>query len=270
MDKIPIKGGMEEKSEASMESGVSSDRAAHNATGIPPGQEDSGEESRLARFGATLAHELRGPLAPVVNGMHILKFTAHDEQAHRVLEMMERQLLQLSSLLDDLMDIGGIRSSKVRAENDRVDMHHVISASVEACAASIDARRQEVRIESDGETLAVRGDLRRLTQVFTNLLNNSNKYTPAGGHILVKLSRVGEYVEIEVSDDGMGMSREELPNIFELFQQGVEHRYAPHGGLGIGLSVVRNIVQMHGGSVTAQSDGPGCGSVFTVRLPRCS
>jgi signal transduction histidine kinase len=234
-----------------------------------PDDGDVTDESRLARFGATLAHELRGPLAPVVNGMHILKFTAHDEQARRVLAMMERQLSQLSSLLDDLMDIGGMRSNKMRAQHERVDLHHVISTSIEACAASIDARRHELKIESEGEALAVRGDLRRLTQVFTNLLTNSNKYTPAGGHITVRLSRVDQDVKVEVIDDGMGIAPEDVPNIFDLFQQGVDHRYAAQGGLGIGLSVVKNIVQMHGGSVSAHSDGPGRGSVFTVRLPCC-
>ena len=229
------------------------------------------EETSLAQFGATLAHELRGPLAPIANGMHILKSTVGaDPRAQQVLSMMERQMSQLTSLLDDLMDVGGYRCAKVRTGNEHVDLHHVISASVEACAASIDAREQEVRIESDGAKLTVRGDIRRLTQVFTNLLTNSNKYTPRGGHITVDLARIGDEAVVEVRDDGMGMSIEDVPHIFDLFSQGADQRYSPKTGLGIGLSVVRNIVHLHGGVVTAHSDGPGHGSVFKVRLPLSS
>jgi signal transduction histidine kinase len=253
-----------------METGITGAGVNPTAPGMSA-DEELAEESRLARFGATLAHELRGPLAPIVNGMHILKVTVHDDpQARNVLAMMERQLLQLTALLEDLMDVGGLRASKVRTEHERVDMHHVISASVEACAAAIDSRHQDVKIESDGGRLCVRGDTRRLTQVFTNLLTNSTKYTPAGGHIVIRLSQRGEDVVVEVRDDGMGMSIEDLPDIFDLFKQGPEHRYSPQRGLGIGLSVVKNIVQMHGGSVSAHSDGPGRGSVFIVSLPRCA
>lgn len=245
---------------------------------VPPGHREGADgaeyfrdETSLAQFGATLAHELRGPLAPIANGMHILKgIVAPDPRAQQVLSMMERQMSQLTSLLDDLMDIGGFRCAKLRTGNEHVDLHRVIAASVEACAASIDAREQEVRIESDGANLGVRGDLRRLTQVFTNLLTNSNKYTPRGGHITINLARVGEEAVVEVRDDGMGMSIEDVPHVFDLFSQGADHRYSPKTGLGIGLSVVRNIVQLHGGVVTAQSDGPGLGSAFKVRLPICS
>jgi signal transduction histidine kinase len=255
----------------SIEAGRSGERMIPAAKGLPDDTDEIAEESRLARFGATLAHELRGPLAPIVNGMHILKARVHeDPQALHVLAMMERQLLQLTALLEDLMDVGGLRASKGRTEDERVDMHHVISASVEACAAAIDSRQQDVRIESEDVHLCVRGDTRRLTQVFTNLLTNSNKYTPVGGHIVIRLLQEGDEVVIEVRDDGVGMSIEDLPDIFDLFKQGAGHRYSPKRGLGIGLSVVKNIVQMHGGTVSAHSDGPGRGSQFTVRLPRGS
>ncbi|HUQ09925.1 MAG TPA: HAMP domain-containing sensor histidine kinase [Steroidobacteraceae bacterium] len=254
----------------SIEAGKIGERVKPRARDLSDEDENLAEESRLARFGATIAHELRGPLAPIVNGMHILKARSHDDaKSQQVLAMMERQLLQLTSLLEDLMDVGGLRSSNVRTEHERVDMHHVISASVEACAAAIDSRQQEVKIESDGQPLCVRGDTRRLTQVFTNLLTNSNKYTPAGGHIAIRLSQDDDEVRVDVRDDGMGMAIEDLPDIFDLFRQGAEHRYSPQRGLGIGLSVVKNIVQLHGGSVAAHSDGPGRGSLFTVRLPRC-
>jgi signal transduction histidine kinase len=252
-----------------LESGMTDGRVRPPAADAD-GEESPGEESSLARFGATLAHELRGPLAPIANGMHILKSAVGDDaRALQVLSMMERQMSQLTSLLDDLMDVGGFRSAKVRTGREHVDLHHVISASVEACAASIDARGQDVRIESDGATLEVRGDLRRLTQVFTNLLTNSCKYTPTGGHIIIDLARIGDEAVVEVRDNGMGMSIEDLPHVFELFSQGAEHRYAPRSGLGIGLSVVRNIVNLHGGTVSAYSDGPGHGSTFRVRLPIC-
>lgn len=225
-------------------------------------------DARLERFGATLAHELRGPLAALSNGLHIVKRTPHaQEEARWALAMMERQLTRLSGFIDDLLDVGRLSSSHLRVERDQVSLNHVVAESIEACAASIDARRQEVMVDADGVDLVVRGDSRRLIQVITNLLTNSIKYTPPGGHIRIALLNAEGNAVVEVRDDGTGISADDLPHVFDYFQQGLVHQNQPRGGLGIGLSIVRSIVKLHGGTVTAHSDGVGSGSTFTVRLP---
>lgn len=225
-------------------------------------------DARLERFGATLAHELRGPLAALFNGLHIVKRSPHaQEEAHWALAMMERQLSRLSGFIDDLLDVGRLGSSNLRVERDHVSLSHVVAESIEACAAAIDARRQEVMVDADGADLVVRGDSRRLIQVVTNLLTNSIKYTPPGGHIRIALLKAEGFAVVEVRDDGTGISSEDLPHVFDYFKQGLVHQNQPRGGLGIGLSIVRSIVKLHDGSVTAHSDGAGCGSTFTVRLP---
>ena len=225
-------------------------------------------ELRLERFGATLAHEMRGPLGALCNGLHIIKQGAPpQEDLQWALAMMERQFTRLTSLIDDLLDLGRLGSCNKRLAQEDVNLHQVVSESIEACAASIDARRHEVVIDSDGSLLMVRGDLRRLTQVFTNLLTNSIKYTAPGGHIRIRLAPREDLAIIEVRDDGFGMAADELPYVFDYFRQGRVHEHQSRGGLGIGLSIVRSIVRLHGGAVFAHSDGPGQGSTFTVHLP---
>src|SRR4051812_20460727 len=152
----------------------------HCTPPVPVAKVDSaeGDEGLLQKFGATLAHELRAPLAPLINGMHILKQLAQGNEAMQwPLTMMERQFARLSGMVDDLLDVGRLGTAKVKLDHDHVNLHHVLSESIEACAASIDSRRHEVAIDSDGAELFVRGDRRRLQQVFTNLLTNSIKYT---------------------------------------------------------------------------------------------
>jgi signal transduction histidine kinase len=228
-------------------------------------------KARLERFGATLAHELRGPLAALYNGLHIVKQGAmHSTETQWALAMMERQFARMSALIDDLLDVGRLDASNVRVGREHVSVHHVVSECIEACTAAIDARGHAVVIESDDRPLMVRGDLRRLTQVFTNLLTNSIKYTPPGGHIRIGLDQADGHAVIEVRDDGAGIADDELPHVFDYFTQGRSHQYQASGGLGVGLFIVRNIVRLHGGTVTATSDGPGRGSAFTVRLPLSS
>ena len=230
----------------------------------PPGAVDE----RLERFGATLAHELRGPLAALSNGLNIVKrSTQAQEETRWALAMMERQLARLSGFIDDLLDVGRLGSNNMRVERDQVNLHHVMSECIESCASGIDASHHEVMIDSDGDELMVRGDPRRLTQVFTNLLTNSIKYTPPGGRIRIGLARVDGMAVVEVRDNGTGIDGAELPHVFDYFNQGRTHQNQPNGGLGIGLSIVRSIVHLHGGTVSAQSDGPGAGSTFTVKLP---
>ena len=225
-------------------------------------------DARLERFGATLAHELRGPLAALFNGLSIVKRSPHaHEEANWALSMMERQLTRLSGFIDDLLDVGRLGSSTLRVERDHVSLNHVVAESIEACAAAIDARRQEVMVDAEPGELVVRGDSRRLIQVVTNLLTNSIKYTPPGGHIRIALSKEEGFAVVQVRDDGTGISAEDLPHVFDYFKQGLVHQNQPRGGLGIGLSIVRSIVKLHDGSVTAHSNGTGSGSTFTVRLP---
>lgn len=225
-------------------------------------------DQRLERFGATLAHELRGPLAALCNGLHIVKRSSQGREESRwAITMMERQLARLSGFIDDLLDVGRLGSNNLRVEREHVNLHHVVSESIESCASAIDARRHEVMIDSDGDELLVRGDPRRLTQVFTNLLTNSIKYTPPGGRIRITLARQDGMAVVEVRDNGSGIPADELPHVFDYFKQGSIHQNEPRGGLGIGLSIVRSVVRLHGGTVTAHSDGPGKGSRFIVRLP---
>jgi signal transduction histidine kinase len=225
-------------------------------------------ELRLERFGATLAHELRGPIGALCNGLHILQQGAPPrEDIQWALSMMERQFARLTSLVDDLLDVGRLGSSGRQMAQEPVNLHHVVSESIEACATSIDAQHHEVMIDADGSELLVRGDLRRLTQVITNLLSNSVKYTAPGGHIRIRLARGDGVATVEVRDDGLGIAADDLPHVFDYFHQGRVHENQPRGGLGVGLSIVRSIVRLHGGAVFAHSDGPGTGSTFTVQLP---
>lgn len=231
---------------------------------------DTGEAG-LEKFGATLAHELRSPLASMRNGLHVFKrLVPPTVEGERIVSMMDRQIARLSGLVDDMFDIGRLGSTAVGLKRETIDLHHVVTESVEACNAAIDANQHTVSIESDGAALQVRADARRMVQVFTNLLTNSIKYTAPRGHITFRLYAEGEWAVTEVSDDGVGIEKEDLAHVFDLFNQGAEHRAQASGGLGIGLSIVRSIVRLHGGSVAAHSDGKHKGSTFTVRLPLAS
>jgi len=233
--------------------------------------ENVSEEARMMQFGATLAHELRAPIAPIVNGTRLLKdLAASLPQAQTILSMMDRQLVQLNALVEDLMDVGSLHSRDPHPRDVRVNLHHIITSSLETCAPAFESGRLDLRIECDGSPLEVRGNERRLTQVFVNVIANSQKFTPPGGHIVVRLSRADDAAIVEVRDDGIGIASTDLPHIFDLFRQAPGHRFDPKRGLGIGLAVVRHIVEIHGGSVSATSDGLGHGSRFEVRLPLAS
>jgi signal transduction histidine kinase len=228
-------------------------------------------QAGLERFGATLAHELRSPLGSMRNGLHILRqLLKPDPRGEATVSMMARQLERMGGLIDDMLDIGRLGSTDVRLHRENVDLHHVVSDSIEACGAAVDARHHEVTVESDGASLQVRADVRRLVQVFINLLTNSVKYTPAGGHIRFRLYRRDGMAVVEVRDDGMGIQAEELPKVFEMYNQAPMNRPQAEGGLGIGLSIVRSIVRLHGGTVAAHSEGRGKGSTFTVSIPLSS
>jgi signal transduction histidine kinase/DNA-binding response OmpR family regulator len=225
-------------------------------------------DRRKDEFLAMLAHELRNPLAPVLGGIEILRQERATPKARRrALEAADRQVRHLARLVDDLVDVSRIRTGKVELRRTAVDLRRVIEDAVAAVEPLVRAQRQELRVEVSGEPLPLHGDPVRLTQILENLLHNSTKYTDPGGHIALVAGREGAEIVARVSDDGIGISAELLPRIFETFVQAKQPANRARGGLGIGLALVRSLVERHGGTVTATSPGPGLGSTFEVRLP---
>ena len=225
-------------------------------------------DRRKDQFLATLAHELRNPLAPLRSGLETLKRTTADSEAYgRTIKIMDRQLNMLVHLVDDLLDVSRITSGKIRLRRSKVSLQSVLAAGAEASRAIIDARTHRLVIDACEDELVVDGDFDRLVQVFSNLLSNAAKYTDKAGTIEVKLSRERDQAVVTVSDNGIGIPAEDLSSIFGLFAQVRAHHEHAAGGLGIGLSLVKQLVEMHGGSVHASSSGASHGSTFTVSLP---
>jgi PAS domain S-box-containing protein len=225
-------------------------------------------DRRKDEFLATLAHELRNPLAPLRNGLQIVR--QQTREGGRLLEtvgMMDRQLTHLVRLVDDLLDVGRISSGKIELQREPLSLDRVLSGSIEATRACIQQRHHELEIEGRAADYAVLGDVHRLTQVFTNLLSNACKYTNPGGRLRLSIVRQGAEVLVRVSDNGIGIPPPDTGRVFDLFSQVRSHQPLNAGGLGIGLSLVRSLVRLHGGSVEASSAGVDQGSTFTVRLP---
>jgi signal transduction histidine kinase len=223
---------------------------------------------RKDRFLATLAHELRNPLAPLRSGLETLKRTTADSEAYgRTVQIMDRQLNMLVHLVDDLLDVSRITSGKFQLRRTKVSLRSVLAASADASRALIDARTHRLVIGACEDELIVDGDFDRLVQIFSNLLSNAAKYTDKAGTIEVKLRREGDRAVVTVADNGIGIPAEDLSKIFELFAQVRSHHGHADGGLGIGLALVHQLVEMHGGSVLASSSGASQGSTFTVSLP---
>ena len=219
-------------------------------------------------FLATLAHELRNPLAPLRTGLQILKSPkAAPGVQQRTLETMDRQLTHMVRLIDDLLDISRINSGKIRLELAPSSLRSALQTALELARPAIDAAGHALQVELPGPDIALEGDETRLAQAFGNLLNNAAKYTPAGGQIRLRSWREGDQAVVEIRDNGIGIPREMLDGVFSLFTQVDTAPGQGAGGLGIGLFLVRSLVQMHGGTVAADSAGPGQGSTFTVRLP---
>jgi PAS domain S-box-containing protein len=223
---------------------------------------------RKDEFLATLAHELRNPLAPLSNGLHILRMYGHDGiEAVQVLEMMERQVAHMVRLVDDLLELSRISRGKIALKREPIAVATVIGNALETSRPVIEAEGHSLHLALPEEDVLVKGDLIRLSQVFSNLLNNAAKYTEKGGRISVAATRAGAEVHIAVRDTGIGIPGEMLPRVFDMFSQ-IDHPLRPgQQGLGIGLNLVRSLVGMHGGTVEARSEGPGHGSEFIVRLP---
>ncbi len=221
-------------------------------------------------FLAMLGHELRNPLAPVVNSLRLLERTEPlSERARQALSIAQRQVQQLGRLVDDLLDVSRITHGQIRLRAVPVDAAELVRSAVESLRAGFEERAQRVSVVLPDTALHIVADPLRLTQVLVNLLHNSGKYTPEGGAIEIAAQPLeGGGVRVVVRDDGVGIAADLLPRIFEMFTQG-ERRYSgPQGGLGIGLGLAKRLVELHGGTVRAHSEGPGRGAVFTVELPR--
>jgi signal transduction histidine kinase len=225
-------------------------------------------DRRKDEFLAALNHELRTALAPIRNGLQLLRVAGSpDPQLRHVGDVLERQVTHLVRLVDDLLDVSRITRGKIELRKERVDVARVVPDAVELSRPAIEAGKHHLTVTLPPAALPVVGDPTRLAQVITNLLNNSAKYTPEGGHIGLIVERAGDRAVIRVRDDGEGIPAAMLPKVFDMFAQADRAADRIQGGLGIGLTLVRRLVEMHGGTVEAASEGEGKGSEFTVRLP---
>lgn len=219
-------------------------------------------------FLAMLAHELRNPLAPILNAVQLMRMKPMpDPQLNRSREVIERQLTHLTRLVDDLLDVARITRGKINLSREPIELAALIARAVETVQPLIQERGHEFTAEIPAGTLRVNGDALRLTQAFGNVLGNAAKYTERGGRISLTVRQQGTVVEIRVRDTGIGIPAQVLPRIFDLFTQPDRRSDHPHSGLGIGLALVRRLLQMHDGTITAHSEGTGLGSEFVIRLP---
>ena len=224
-------------------------------------------DRRKDEFLAMLAHELRNPLAPIRNAVEILRMSEEREVRERARELVGRQVQHMARLVDDLLEVSRITQRKVVLKRAPVTLASVVESAVEVVRPSYEALRHTLTVTLPREEIWLDVDAVRLSQVLGNLLHNAGKFTPSGGHIRLEALRDERWLEIRVIDDGVGIAPDILPSVFELFSQADRSLERSQGGLGIGLSLVKGLVEMHGGSVRAHSEGLGEGSAFIVRLP---
>lgn len=225
-------------------------------------------DRRKDEFLAMLGHELRNPLAPVTTALQIMRI--HESEPSRVTrsrEIVERQIEHMTRLIDDLLDVSRITRGKIELREQSLLLSSVIERAVESVRPLIDERGHRIVLDLPSEPVTFLADPARLSQVFANLLNNAAKYTDVGGRIWLHARAEGNDLVVSVKDDGPGLSKELRTHAFELFMQGPQTRGRARGGLGIGLTLVRRLVELHGGTVEALSEGPGKGTEFVVRLP---
>ena len=243
-----------------MVSNVSASKAAEQAL--------RAADRRKDEFVATLAHELRNPLAPIRNAVRILKARGlPDAQSEWATAVLERQVQLMARLLEDLLDVSRITRNKLELRTERVDLAAVVETAVETSRPVIDAGGHELTVTLPTESVYLEADATRLSQVFANLLNNAAKYTEDGGRVALTAARHDGDVVVSVKDSGIGIAAEVLPRVFDMFSQVTPTLLRSQGGLGIGLSLARGLVELHGGSIAVKSDGLGQGSEFVVRLP---
>ena len=225
-------------------------------------------DQRKDEFLATLGHELRNPLAPLLTALQLLKATdTQDPVVLRVSAMMERQINHLMRLVDDLLEVSRITRGLIEVQREPLDLAFVIHSAIDTSRPILDAAGHQLSVELPAEPITLHGDAVRLTQVLANLLTNAAKYTNAGGHIWLHARREGDRAIISVRDNGIGIGADQLSSVFEMFTQVDRSNRRAQGGLGIGLTLVRSLVAMHGGRVEARSEGLGAGSEFVVELP---
>ncbi len=223
---------------------------------------------RKDEFLATLAHELRNPLAPITNALEVLRLkNPSDPDMRWTRDVIDRQVRQMTRLVDDLLDVARITRGRIELRRERIDAAALVHGAVEAAKPLIAAAGHRLTVDLPPEPLWLDADPTRLTQVLLNLLNNAAKYTPAGGRLSVQVHREGDEAVLAVSDSGIGLAPEHQQSVFEMFSQVVPALERSQGGLGIGLALARGLVELHGGSIAARSAGTGMGSTFIVRLP---
>ncbi|HEX4885383.1 MAG TPA: ATP-binding protein [Casimicrobiaceae bacterium] len=226
-------------------------------------------DRRKDEFLATLAHELRNPLAPLRNALDILRLpNLSPSRLKQVNAMMERQLRQLVRLVDDLLDVSRISTGKLTVKRERVELHGIVASAVESTRPIAEGRHQPLTVEMPEEPIWLEADTTRLAQVLANLLNNAAKYSDAGKPILLRVEAGPDAATISVIDEGIGIPADMIDRVFEMFTQVDTSLDRSTAGLGVGLSLARRLVELHGGSIRAASDGPGRGSTFTLQLPR--
>jgi signal transduction histidine kinase/ActR/RegA family two-component response regulator len=228
-------------------------------------------DRRKDEFLATLSHELRNPLAPIRTAVELMRI-AHDDPAvvEKARTTTERQLLQLVRITDDLLDVARITQNKIELRAERIDLRSVVHGAIEAIRPTIDAHGHTLVADLPPQPLWTDADPTRLGQALSNLLNNAAKFTERGGRIHVCAQGTDSDAAITITDTGIGIAPDMLPRIFDMFTQLRDYRDRTQGGLGIGLTLARRLVELHGGSIDASSDGPGLGSRFVVRLRRAS
>jgi signal transduction histidine kinase len=224
-------------------------------------------DQRKDEFLATLAHELRNPLAPIRNSVDLLRKQGGGQSETRVWEMMDRQVNHMVRLVNDLMEVSRLTRGKIELRKQAVDLTSVIAVALETSRPLVEAAKHSLTVTLPAEPLCVEADAMRLAQVFSNLLNNAVKYTDPGGRIALVVRREHDTAVVTVTDSGTGISAAALPTVFDMFVQADARDSSAQGGLGIGLTLVRSLIEMHGGEVTARSAGVGQGSEFEVRLP---
>lgn len=226
---------------------------------------------RKDEFLAMLSHELRNPMAPIFNALHLLGKQSGESELHREARgVIERQVRHLKRLVDDLLEVSRIATGRIRLQPERVEVNAMIAGAVERVQPRIRRRQQTLSVSSSDEPLWLLADAARLEQVLVNLLENASKYTDPGGRVWLSIESDGGQALIRVRDDGIGISQELLPHVFDLFTQADKTLDRSDGGLGIGLALVKSLVELHRGRVDAHSDGLGHGSEFIVRLPLVS
>jgi PAS domain S-box-containing protein len=226
---------------------------------------------RKDEFLAMLAHELRNPLAPISTAAELLRLGRLDDASVRqTSDIISRQVEHMTDLVDDLLDVSRVTRGLVVLNKEPTDINVLVSDAVEQVRGLMESRRHRLMVQTSGQPASVLGDRTRLVQVIVNVLNNAARYTPTGGDIALRVNVAENQVEINVRDNGIGISPEVVPYIFELFTQAERSPDRSQGGLGLGLALVRNLARLHDGSVEAQSEGVGKGSQFVIRLPRLS